>query len=69
MLVSKPDLLLYLPFSAEAVTQGGRYINACFDAVTISSLKGECPDKWINWLTRKVKEKKSKLPVNNEVEN
>jgi Zn finger protein HypA/HybF involved in hydrogenase expression len=69
MLVSKPDLLPCLPFSVEAVMQGGRYINARHDAVTISRLKGEGPDKWINWLTRKVKEKKSKLPVNNEVEN
>ena len=68
MLVSKSDLLPYLPFSVEAVTQDARDVNAHLEVITISSLKGEGLDKWINWLTKKVKEKKSKLLVHNQVE-
>jgi hydrogenase nickel incorporation protein HypB len=65
MLVSKSDLLPYLPFSVEAVTKDAREINADLEVITISSTNGEGIDKWCNWLMSKVKEKKE---ANIEVE-
>jgi hydrogenase nickel incorporation protein HypB len=58
MLVSKSDLLPYLPFSVEAVTKDAREINADLEVITISSTNGEGIDKWCDWLMNKVKEKK-----------
>lgn len=61
MLVSKSDLLPYLPFSVDAVTQDARDINPGLDVITISSLKGEGLDEWCNWLVNKVQVKKGNL--------
>jgi hydrogenase nickel incorporation protein HypB len=62
MLVSKADLLPYLPFSVDAVTQDARDINAQIEVITLSALNGSGLDQWINWLEQKVVEKKT--PVN-----
>ncbi len=59
MLVSKSDLLPYVPFSIDAVTQDARDINPGLEVITISSLNGEGLDEWCNWLKRKGKEKKN----------
>ena len=61
MIVSKSDLLPYLPFSVDAVTQDARDINPDLEVITISSLKRQGLDKWANWLMKKAKEKKGKL--------
>ena len=61
MLVSKSDLLPYLPFSVDAVTQDARDINADLEVITISSLKGEGLEQWCDWLMKKAKEKKEKF--------
>lgn len=61
MLVSKSDLLPYLPFSVDAVTKDARDINANLEVITVSSTKGEGLDKWCNWLMQKVQEKKGEL--------
>jgi hydrogenase nickel incorporation protein HypB len=58
MLVSKADLLPYVPFSVEAVTQDARDINAGLEVITISALKGDGLDEWCDWLVNKVQEKK-----------
>ncbi|MCD8538759.1 MAG: hydrogenase nickel incorporation protein HypB [Leadbetterella sp.] len=58
MLVSKTDLLPYLPFSVEAVTQDARDINPDLEVIGISSLKGDGLDEWCQWLENKVAEKK-----------
>jgi hydrogenase nickel incorporation protein HypB len=65
MLVSKADLLPYVPFSVDAVTQDARDINPDLEVITISSLKGEGLELWCNWLANKVKEKKGKLEMSN----
>ena len=66
MLVSKSDLLPYIPFSVDAVTKDARDINPDLEVITISSLKGEGLDKWCEWLMNKVKNKKENLiMVNN----
>lgn len=58
MLVSKSDLLPYVPFSVEAVTTDARDINPNIEVITISSTNGQGIDEWCNWLLEKVTAKK-----------
>ena len=58
MLVSKADLLPYVPFSVDAVTKDARDINADLEVITISSINGDGLEQWCNWLMQKVKQKK-----------
>jgi hydrogenase nickel incorporation protein HypB len=58
MLVSKADLLPYVPFSVEAVTIDAREINHELEVIQISSTSGEGIDTWCDWLLKRVKEKK-----------
>ena len=66
MLVSKADLLPYVPFSVEAVTKDARDINPDLEVITVSSLKGDGLEQWCDWLKIKVGEKKSKLVMSSE---
>ncbi|EKB49330.1 hydrogenase nickel incorporation protein HypB [Cecembia lonarensis] len=59
MLVSKADLLPYLPFSVEAVTNDARAINPNIEVIEISSVNGTGIEAWCDWLKAKIKEKKS----------
>ncbi|MCI5080524.1 MAG: hydrogenase nickel incorporation protein HypB [Saprospiraceae bacterium] len=59
MLVSKVDLLPFLPFSVDAVVKDARDINPDIDVMQISSIKNQGVDEWCNWLLDKVKEKKA----------
>jgi hydrogenase nickel incorporation protein HypB len=61
MLVSKSDLLPYLPFSVDAVTCDARDINPHLEVITISSLNGDGLNQWCDWLFHKVEEKRNKL--------
>jgi hydrogenase nickel incorporation protein HypB len=60
LVVSKADLLPYVPFSVEAVTQDARDINPDIEVMTVSSLKGDGMDQWCQWLLDKVQEKKAR---------
>lgn len=60
MLVSKTDLLPYLPFSVEAVTADARSVNPDIEVIEISSLNNVGLDKWIEWIQTKAIEKKQK---------
>lgn len=59
MLVSKADLLPYLPFTVEAVTEDARDINPDLEVMEISSLNGAGIDAWCQWILEKVAEKKA----------
>jgi hydrogenase nickel incorporation protein HypB len=61
LVVSKSDLLPYVPFSVEAVTKDAREVNPDIEVMTISSLNGEGLDAWCEWLMQKVQEKKEAL--------
>ena len=61
MLVSKADLLPYVPFSVDAVTSDARDVNPDIEVMTISSLKGDGMEEWCNWIMNKVQEKKTGL--------
>jgi len=58
MVISKSDLLPYVPFSVEAVTKDAREVNPDIEVITISVLKGEGMEEWCKWLLDKVAEKK-----------
>ncbi|HAI76665.1 MAG TPA: hydrogenase accessory protein HypB [Microscillaceae bacterium] len=58
MVVSKADLLPYLPFSVEAVVKDAREVNPDIEVITVSSTSGEGMDAWCAWLEARVKEKK-----------
>ena len=57
MLVSKVDLLQYLPFSVDAVVADARDVNPDIKVLEVSSTKDVGIDEWCNWLLDKVKEK------------
>ncbi|MEO0338571.1 MAG: hydrogenase nickel incorporation protein HypB [Bacteroidota bacterium] len=57
MLVSKVDLVQYLPFSVDAVVADARDINPNLQVIEVSSTKDIGIDEWCNWLLSKVKEK------------
>ena len=59
MLVSKADLLPYLPFSVDAVVKDAREINHELEVIQVSSLSEEGIDTWCDWIVEKVEEKKS----------
>lgn len=59
MLVSKADLLPYVPFSVEAVTKDAHEVNPSLEVITISTLNGEGIDEFCEWLKERVKLKKS----------
>jgi hydrogenase nickel incorporation protein HypB len=59
MVVSKSDLLPYLPFSVEAVTQDAREINPALEVISLSSTSGEGMEAWCAWLLKRVEEKKA----------
>jgi len=59
MLVSKADLLPYVPFSVEAVTKDAREVNPNLEVISISTLNGEGIDAWCDWLKEKVRAKKA----------
>ncbi|MEO5783687.1 MAG: hydrogenase nickel incorporation protein HypB, partial [Ginsengibacter sp.] len=58
LLVTKSDLLPYVPFSVEAVIKDAYEVNAEIKPFVLSSYKGDGMDEWCNWLLEKVKEKK-----------
>ncbi|WP_312790296.1 hydrogenase nickel incorporation protein HypB [Sphingobacterium sp.] len=58
MLVSKADLLPYVPFSVDAVTKDAREVNPNLEVITISTLNGEGLDSWCDWLKDRVQLKK-----------
>ena len=66
MLVTKSDLLPYLPFEVENVVADARDINHEIEVMTLSSTNGEGLDQWCDWVLEKVEEKQlesSKLKV------
>ena len=63
MLISKADLLPYVPFSIEAVTKDALEVNPKIEVLTISSISGEGIDKWFEWLMVRVEEKKMEAAV------
>ncbi len=58
MLVSKADLLPYVPFSVAAVIKDAREVNHEIEVIQVSSTNGEGIDEWCDWLIKKIEQKK-----------
>jgi hydrogenase nickel incorporation protein HypB len=58
LVVSKADLLPYVPFSVEAVTKDAREVNPTIEVLTMASINGQGMEEWCNWLMNKVQLKK-----------
>jgi hydrogenase nickel incorporation protein HypB len=58
MLITKSDLLPYVPFSVDAVIKDAYEVNKKIESFVLSSLKGDGMDEWCNWLLEKIAEKK-----------
>lgn len=63
LLVSKVDLLPYLPFSVDAVTADARDLNPYLEVMEVSSLQNVGVDTWCEWLLDRVREKQAKAAV------
>jgi hydrogenase nickel incorporation protein HypB len=63
LLVSKSDLLPYVPFSVDAVSQDARDINPDLEILTISATTGEGLDAWCQWILTQVAAKKEQTSV------
>ncbi len=50
LLITKTDLLPYVPFSVKAVVEDAHRIQPCLDVLEISSLSGEGIERWCRWL-------------------
>lgn len=59
MVVTKSDLLPYVPFSVDAVIKDAHEVNANIEIMVLSSYKGEGMDEWCDWLLKKIEEKKN----------
>lgn len=54
MIVSKADLLPYVPFKVENVVNDARDINPDIEVISVSSLNGMGMDEWCTWLMERV---------------
>lgn len=61
MLISKADLLPYIPFKVDAAIRDAREVNPEIEAITVSSTSGEGMDIWCEWLLARVQEKKESM--------
>ncbi len=59
VLISKADLLPYIPFSVAAAVEDARSVNPEIEVLTVSSTNGEGIDAWCQWLLDRVAAKKS----------
>ena len=65
LLISKADLLPYLPFNVEAAIKDAREVNPDLEVITISTTGGDGIDEWCSWLIQKVAEKKNAQAIHN----
>ncbi len=60
MVVTKTDLLPYVPFSVDAAIKDAKEVNDKIKTFTLSSYKGEGMDEWCDFLMKMLEEKKEK---------
>lgn len=59
VLISKADLLPYVPFQVDAAAKDARDVNPELDIITVSSITGEGIDAWCAWLLARIDAKKT----------
>lgn len=63
LILTKTDLLPYLPFDIEAAAENARRVHPGMEIVKVSSLNGNGLDEWLNWLAQRRKTVRSLSPV------
>src|SRR5271165_1080725 len=61
MLLTKIDLLPYVPFKAELAKENARRVHPQMEIIDVSSTTGEGLDHWMDWLHARQEEAKAKL--------
>jgi hydrogenase nickel incorporation protein HypB len=61
MLLTKVDLLPYVPFKAEAARENARRVHPQMEIIDVSSTTGEGLDLWMDWLTARQEKARAKL--------
>jgi hydrogenase nickel incorporation protein HypB len=59
MILSKTDLLPYVPFDAELSKANARSVHPGIEIVEVSSSSGQGMDEWMSWIEKKLEEVKS----------
>ena len=60
MLLTKIDLLPYVPFNADVVRENARRVHPQMEIIEVSSTTGDGLDRWMDWLQARQKKAKSK---------
>ncbi|MDQ3021070.1 MAG: hydrogenase nickel incorporation protein HypB [Bacteroidota bacterium] len=60
MVVTKSDLLPYVPFSVDAVIKDAYEVNSNIETFLLSSLKGEGMNEWYDFLLNQLEKKRNK---------
>jgi hydrogenase nickel incorporation protein HypB len=61
MLLTKIDLLPYVPFKADLARENARRVHPDMEIIDVSSTTGEGLDRWMNWLSARQKKARAKL--------
>ena len=61
MVLTKIDLLPYVPFSAELAKENARRVHPGMEILELSSTTGEGLDAWMKWLERRQQQKAEKV--------
>jgi hydrogenase nickel incorporation protein HypB len=59
MLLTKIDLLPYVPFKADDAKENARRVHPGMEIIDVSSTTGEGLDRWMEWL--KMRQEKARL--------
>jgi hydrogenase nickel incorporation protein HypB len=63
MLLTKVDLLPYVPFDPELARENARRVNPQIEIIDVSSTTGEGLDRWMEWLQRRQQSKTAGTPL------
>src|ERR1022692_802557 len=61
MLLTKIDLLPYVPFNADVARENARRVHPQLEIIDVSSTTGEGLDRWMEWLRARQERAKAKL--------
>jgi hydrogenase nickel incorporation protein HypB len=61
MVLTKVDLLPYVPFKAELAKENARRVHPQMEIIEVSSTTGDGLDQWMSWLERRREQKKTTL--------
>ncbi len=63
MLLTKVDLLPYVPFNAELARENARRVNPQIEIIDVSNTTGEGLQRWMEWLQRRQQSKCAGAPL------